>query len=173
MQPENPLGTLISEPRFSTPCERRFFPRDKGKTAFVEGFFLEKAFFPFSRGKNRISQGVENRGSLICVPLALRALAKEFWGWGWGSESDPHELRCEKIALCIAAFCVAALWCTKWYMPLWTRPFWATGCWRSPASLSSAQAASLCPKNLVRLFFESNLTRLKITSKIKKKKKPS
>ena len=28
--------------------------------------------FPFSRGKNRISQGVENRGSLISVPLALR-----------------------------------------------------------------------------------------------------
>ena len=24
-----------------------------------------------------------------------------------------YELRCEKIALCIAAFCVAALWCTK------------------------------------------------------------
>ena len=45
-------GTLISEPRFSTPCEMRFFPRDTGK--------------------NRISQGVENRGSLISVPLALR-----------------------------------------------------------------------------------------------------
>ena len=45
-------GTLISEPRFSTPCEMRFFPREKGK--------------------NRISQGVENRGSLISVPLALR-----------------------------------------------------------------------------------------------------
>ena len=27
-------GTLISEPRFSTPCEIRFFPREKGKTAF-------------------------------------------------------------------------------------------------------------------------------------------
>ena len=27
-------GTLISEPRFSTPCEMRFFPREKGKTAF-------------------------------------------------------------------------------------------------------------------------------------------
>ena len=32
------------------------------------------AIFPFSRGKNRISQGVENRGSLISVPLALRVL---------------------------------------------------------------------------------------------------
>ena len=52
----------------------RFFPREKGeKTAFVEGlFFFEKGRFPFSRGKNRISQGIENRGSLISVPLALR-----------------------------------------------------------------------------------------------------
>ena len=32
--------TLISEPRFSTPCEMRFFPREKGKKrAFVEGSF--------------------------------------------------------------------------------------------------------------------------------------
>ena len=32
-------GTLIiSEPRFSTPCDMRFFPRDKGKMAFFEGF---------------------------------------------------------------------------------------------------------------------------------------
>ena len=40
------------------------------------GLFKEKpstkAIFPFSRGKNRILQGVENRGSLISVPLALR-----------------------------------------------------------------------------------------------------
>ena len=34
-----------------------------------------KAIFPFSRGKNRISQGVENRGSLISMPLALRDLS--------------------------------------------------------------------------------------------------
>ena len=40
--------------------------------AFVEGFSLKRPFFPFSRGKNRISQGVENRGTLISVPLALR-----------------------------------------------------------------------------------------------------
>ena len=32
---------------------------------------------PFSRGKNRISQGVENRGSLIGVPLALMTEASE------------------------------------------------------------------------------------------------
>ena len=30
-------------------------------------FSFEKAVFPFSRGKSRISQGVENRGSLISV----------------------------------------------------------------------------------------------------------
>ena len=70
-------GTLISEPRFSTPCEMRFFPREKGKTALVEGFYSKKAVFPFSRGKNRISQGVENRGSLISVPLALRAITSK------------------------------------------------------------------------------------------------
>ena len=29
-------GTLISEPRFSTPCEMRFNPRDTGKTAFLK-----------------------------------------------------------------------------------------------------------------------------------------
>ena len=51
----------------------RFFPREKGKMAFVNRFFFEKAVFPLSRGKNRIPQGVENRGSLISVPLALRA----------------------------------------------------------------------------------------------------
>ena len=67
-------GALISEPRFSTPCEMRFFPREKGKTAFVEGFSLKKAVSPFSRRKNRISQGVENRGSLISVLLALRVV---------------------------------------------------------------------------------------------------
>ena len=67
-------GTLISEPRFSTPCEMRFFPRERGETAFFKEKPSTKAVFPFSRGKNRISQGVENRGSLISVPLALRAV---------------------------------------------------------------------------------------------------
>ena len=50
-------GTLISEPRFSPPCEMRFFPREKGK--------------------NRISQGGEHRGSLNSVPLALRVLSAQ------------------------------------------------------------------------------------------------
>ena len=50
----------------------RFFPREKGGTALCQRKTLDKGRFPFSRGKNRISQGVENRGSLISVPLALR-----------------------------------------------------------------------------------------------------
>ena len=62
-------------PNFLPPASCEFSLREKGKMAFVEGFFFEKAVFPFSRGKNRISQGVENWGSLIShisVPLALR-----------------------------------------------------------------------------------------------------
>ena len=37
-------GALISEPRFSTPCDMRFFPLEKEKMAFVEGFSLKMAF---------------------------------------------------------------------------------------------------------------------------------
>ena len=65
-------GTLISEPRFSTPCDMRFFPCDTGKMAFLEGLFLENGLVPVSHGKNRMSQGVEHRVSLISVPLTLR-----------------------------------------------------------------------------------------------------
>ena len=43
----------------------------KGKRPFKEKPST-KAIFPFSRGKNRVSQGVENRGSpIISAPLAL------------------------------------------------------------------------------------------------------
>ena len=63
----------------------RFFPHDKGKMAFFEGFALENGLFEgfslkmafslyrLGKKENRMSQGVENRGSLISVPLALRA----------------------------------------------------------------------------------------------------
>ena len=44
-------GTLISEPRFSTPCKMRFSPREKGKMAFVEGFSLKRPFFLSRVGK--------------------------------------------------------------------------------------------------------------------------
>ena len=40
-------GALISEPGFSTPCEMRFFPREKGKTAFFKDFSSKKGRFPF------------------------------------------------------------------------------------------------------------------------------
>ena len=50
----------------------RFFPREKGENGLFKEKPWTKAIFAFSRGKNRISQGVENRGSLISVPLALR-----------------------------------------------------------------------------------------------------
>ena len=65
-------GTLISEPRFSTPCEMRFFPTRERENGLFKEKTSTKAVSPFSRGKNRISQGVENWGSLISVPLALR-----------------------------------------------------------------------------------------------------
>ena len=50
-------GTLISEPRFSTPCEMRFFPREKVKTAFVEGFSLERPFSLSRVGKIAFRRG--------------------------------------------------------------------------------------------------------------------
>ena len=69
-------GTLISEPRFSTPCEMRSFPtRERENGLLREGFSLKRPFSLSRAGKNRISQGVENRGSLISVPLALRGFA--------------------------------------------------------------------------------------------------
>ena len=37
-------GTLISEPRSSTPCEMRFFPSEKGKTAFSKKNPRERPF---------------------------------------------------------------------------------------------------------------------------------
>ena len=44
-------GALISEPRFSNPCEMRLFPREKGKTAFSRKKPSTKAVFLFSEGK--------------------------------------------------------------------------------------------------------------------------
>ena len=55
-------GTLISEPRFSTPCELRFFPREKGKMAFVEGFSLKRPF-SLSRVGKIASRGGEKIGA--------------------------------------------------------------------------------------------------------------
>ena len=55
----------------------RFFPREKGKAAFFKEKPSTKAIFPLSCGKNRISQRVENRGSLISAPLAHQVAAKQ------------------------------------------------------------------------------------------------
>ena len=44
--------------------------------------FFDKGRSPFSRGENRISQGVENRGSLISVPLALRESVSHYPQFG-------------------------------------------------------------------------------------------
>ena len=52
-------------------CEMRLFPREKGKTAFVEGFSLNRPFSLLAWEKSCLA-GVENRGSLISAPLALR-----------------------------------------------------------------------------------------------------
>ena len=53
-------STLISEPRFSALCEMRFFPRDEGKMAFVEGFSLTMAFSLYRVGKIASRRGQKN-----------------------------------------------------------------------------------------------------------------
>ena len=49
-----------------------FFARDIGRMTIFDANPLKMAIFPRSCGKNRTSQGVENQGSLIIVPLPLR-----------------------------------------------------------------------------------------------------
>ena len=70
-------GTLISEPRFFYPLRDAIFPTRERENGLFKENPSTKAVFPFSRGKNRISQGVENRGSLISVPLALREMTPQ------------------------------------------------------------------------------------------------
>ena len=58
------VSVVTATPLKLNPLSRdpEFFPREKGKTAFSKRVFLRKShLFPFSHGKNRISQGVENR----------------------------------------------------------------------------------------------------------------
>ena len=50
-------GTLISEPRFSNPCEMRFFPREKGKIWPLSRVFPWKGRFPFLAWKNASRRG--------------------------------------------------------------------------------------------------------------------
>ena len=50
-------GALISEPRFSTPCEMRFFPREKGKTAFSKKNPRQRPFSLSRMGKSHLAGG--------------------------------------------------------------------------------------------------------------------
>ena len=68
----NVATLIISEPRFSTPCDMRFHLRgDKGKMVSFSGDSLQYGPFPLSGGYDRMLQRVEHRGSLISAPLAL------------------------------------------------------------------------------------------------------
>ena len=61
------------------PLRDAIVPTRERENGLVKEKPSTKAVFPFSRGKNRISQGVENRGSLISLPLALRVFAYKKW----------------------------------------------------------------------------------------------
>ena len=54
----------------------RFFPREKGKKRPLSRVFLCKGRFPFLAWEKSHLAGIDNRGSLISVPLALRGLVQ-------------------------------------------------------------------------------------------------
>ena len=54
-------GTLISEPRCSTPCEMRFFPREKGKWPSFEGFSPKRSFSFLAWEKSHLAGGRKSR----------------------------------------------------------------------------------------------------------------
>ena len=71
-------GTLISEPRFSAPLRDAIFPMRERENGLFKEKPSTKAVFP----------GVENWGSLISVPLALREKSACFYWertrqWPW------------------------------------------------------------------------------------------
>ena len=70
-------------PDFLPRARCNFSHARKGKRPFQRKT-LDKGRFPFSRGRNRISRGVENRGSLISVPLALSPQGFYFFLFGGG-----------------------------------------------------------------------------------------
>ena len=62
-------GTLMSEPRFSTPCEMRFFPRKKGKRPFQRKP-SDKGRFPFlawEKGCSPSSKILRNPGRTYLI----------------------------------------------------------------------------------------------------------
>ena len=64
-------GRLVSEPRFSTPCEMRFFPREKGKMGFVEGLSLKRPFSLSRVGKIASRRGLKiGAHKLVCLWLS-------------------------------------------------------------------------------------------------------
>ena len=73
-------GALISEPRFSAPCDMRFFPRDVGKRPFSRKNSRQRPFPFIAWEKSRHRAGVEIRGSLSSAALALRVVKMHFLG---------------------------------------------------------------------------------------------
>ena len=71
-----PKAHYLVSPDFLPPARCDFSHARKGKWP-LSRVFLWKCRFPFLAWENRISREVENRGSLISVPLALREDAIE------------------------------------------------------------------------------------------------
>ena len=71
-------GTLISEPRFSTPCEMRFFPREKGRTAFSKKN-PRQGPFSLSRVGKITSRRMLDGGCLGMGWLIYRWKPRETW----------------------------------------------------------------------------------------------
>ena len=74
-------GTLISEPRFSTPLRHVIFPRDTRKNPLK---MLQDASFPVSRRKG---SKIGAHYGIISVPLALRFFL--------GGRTSPCVTQCE------------------------------------------------------------------------------
>ena len=68
----------LSDPDLLPPATYDFSHAIQGEGHCQEKPIAKEAIFPLSRGRNRMPQGVENRGSLISVPLALRVMEPLF-----------------------------------------------------------------------------------------------
>ena len=67
---------LISDPRFSAPATYNVSHATQGKWQFSSDSSAN-GYFPCVAWEKPMLQGVENRGSLISVPVALRAFFPE------------------------------------------------------------------------------------------------
>ena len=93
------------------PSARCVFPTRERENGLFKEKPSTKAVFPFPHGKNRISQGVENRGSLISVPLALREFPPQ-WHFKdnfkhFFSQRDSAKVGHAKI---LGGFCASTRW---------------------------------------------------------------